>query len=110
MQQTKYFIEGMTAAHNGSIRVTRYQRPENIEQWLAGYDSVERSHALFKILPGAGEIKMNDLDPVFLGTAKQCTDRLVTIKQADRTGHYVIYDMSTGNPYQESTKLNYKKI
>lgn len=110
MQHSKYFIEGMAAAHNGSIRVTRYQRPENVEQWLAGYDSVDPSHALFKILPGVGEIGMNDLDPVYLGTAKECSDRLVTIKQTDRTGNYVVYDMATGKPYQEETKLNYKKI
>lgn len=71
---------------------------------------MDRGFAVFKILPGPGAVKLADLDPVYIGGVKQCQDRAVTLQQADRAGQYVIYDMTTGKPYQESTKLNYKKI
>lgn len=110
MQQTKYFIEGTAAAHAGQIRACRYNKEENRREWFAGFDSVDRGYAVFKILPGVGAVKLSDLDPVYIGGVKQCEDRAVTLQQADRAGRYVIYDMTTGKPYQESTKLNYKKI
>lgn len=110
MQQTKYFIEGTAAAHAGSVRACRYNKEANRLQWFAGFDSVDRAHALFKILPGVGPVTLVDLDPVYIGSVKQCQDRAVTLQQADRAGRYVVYDMARGKPYQEHTKLNFKKI
>lgn len=110
MQHTKYFIEGKQAAHGGQVRACRYKVAANIREWLAGWDSVDRSYAVFKILPGVGVIKLADLDPVYIGGVKQCQDRAVTLQQADRAGQYVIYDLTTGKPYQEETKLNFKNI
>lgn len=107
MQQTKYFIEGNAAAHAGQIRACRYNKEENRREWFAGFDSADRDFAVFKILPGPGAVKL--ADPVYIGGVKQCQDRAVTLQQADRAGQYVIYDVATGKPYQESTKLNYKK-
>jgi len=98
------------AAPPGQIRACRYNKEENRREWFAGFDSVDRGYAVFKILPGPGAVKLADLDPVYIGGVKQCQDRAVTLQQADRAGRYVIYDMATGKPYQESTKLNYKKI
>lgn len=109
MQQTKYFIEGVTAAHAGSVRACRYNKEGNRLEWFAGFDSVDRGHAVFKILPGPGPVSLGDLDPVYVGSVKQCQDRAVTLQQADRAGRYVIYSAKTGKPYQEETKLNFKK-
>lgn len=108
MQQSKYFIEGTAAAHAGSVRACRYNKEENRAAWLAGFDSVDRGYALFKILPGVGPVTLADLDPVYIGGVNQCQDRAVTLQQADRAGRFVVYDMATGKPYQEETKLNYK--
>lgn len=109
MQQTKYFIEGIAAAHAGQIRAPRYRVEANRLEWLAGYDSVDRGYAVFKILPGPGAVTLADLDPAYVGSVKQCQDRAVTLQQADRAGAYVIYSLDTGKPYQEETKLTYKK-
>lgn len=109
MQQTKYFIEGQTAAHAGAVRACRYKITANILEWFAGWDSVDRGYVVFKILPGyAGSVE--GLDPVYVGSAKQCQDRAVTLQQADRAGRFVVYSASTGKPYQEETKLNFKNI
>ncbi|AEZ66246.1 hypothetical protein EXT67_20580 [Pectobacterium atrosepticum] len=110
MQHTKYFVEGIAAAHAGSIRATRYKVAANVLEWFAGFDSVDRSYAVFKILPGVGRVTLSDLDPVYVGSLKQCQDRAFSIQQADRSGAYVIYDLSTGKPYQATEeKLTYKK-
>lgn len=110
MQHTKYFIEGMNAAHAGSVRACRYNKEVNQVEWLSGYDSIDRNFALFKILPSPGPVRLSDLDPVYIGGVKQCQDRAVTLQQADRNGSYVVYNLETGKPYQESTKLNFKNI
>lgn len=108
MQHTKYFIEGIDAAHAGSVRACRYNKEENRREWFAGFDSVDRSFAVVKILPGPGAVTLANLDPVYIGDAKQCQDRAVTLQQADRNGQFVIYNLVTGKPHQEETKLNYK--
>lgn len=110
MQHTKYFIEGMDSAHAGQCRACRYNKEENRREWLAGFDSVDRGYAVFRVSPGSGAVKLSDLDPVYIGGVQQCQDRAVTLQQLDRAGHYVIYDIATGKPYQEETKLNYKNI
>lgn len=110
MQHSKYFIEGQTAAHSGHIRAPRYNKEESRREWLAGFDSVARDFAVFKILPGVGAVKLADLDPVYIGGIKQCQDRAVTLHQADRAGRYVVYNLATGKPHQDSTKLNFKKV
>lgn len=109
MQHTKYFIEGIAAAHAGQIRAPRYRVEANRLEWFAGFDSVDRGYAVFKILPDPGPVSLGDLDPVYVGSVKQCQDRAVTLQQADRAGRYVIYSAKTGKPYQEETKLNFKK-
>lgn len=108
MQHTKYFIEGMESAHAGSVRACRYNKEDNRAEWFAGFDSVDRDFALFKVLPGAGAVTLADLDPVYIGAVKQCQDRALTLQQADRAGRYVVYNLATGKPHQDSTKLDFK--
>jgi len=97
-------------AHGGSVRACRYNKEVNRLEWFAGFDSVDRDYALFKILPGAGQVTLADLDPAYIGSVKQCQDRAITLRLTDPSGRYVVYDMATGKPYREETKLNYKKI
>ncbi|ARB11599.1 hypothetical protein CB7_125 [Pectobacterium phage vB_PatM_CB7] len=108
MQHTKYFVEGIAAAHAGSIRATRYKVAANVLGWFAGFDSVDRSYAVFKILPGVGRVTLSDLDPVYVGSLKQCQDRALSLQQADRAGRFVIYDHVTGKPYQDPHENNSK--
>lgn len=99
MQHTKYFIEGQEAAHNGSIRVCRYNSDVNQGEWLAGYDSVSRNYAVFKILPSPGPVTIADLDPAYVGNLSQCEAKAVTLKNKDRQGNYVVYNLIEGKPY-----------
>ena len=102
MQQTKYFIEGMTAAHSGSGRYCRYKRAENICEWLAGFDSVDRSHMMIRFTVNeAGQVSdLQQPDPCYVGTLRQCQDRAVTLQRNDPKGAaYVVYNQN-GKPYQ----------
>lgn len=108
MQHSKYFIEGIQSAHNASVRACRYNKNDNRLEWFKGYDSVDKSFAVFKVMYSPGEIKDNDLDPQYVGSLSQCNDRIMTLKQSDRQSIFVVYDMIKGTPYKEVTALNYK--
>lgn len=102
MQQTKYYIEGMQAAHNAQIRACRYQKENNRDEWFKGFDSVDKAYSVCKI-------SLNEALPVFVGNLNQCSDKALMLQSKDRGGCYVVYDNKTHKPYSESTRLEYKK-
>ncbi|QYC52632.1 hypothetical protein [Salmonella phage SSBI34] len=108
MQQTKYYIEGVQAAHNGAGRFCRYRKPENVEQWEAGYDSVERSHMVirFNSKPTGKPLTayQERPDPVYMGTLRQCQDRAVSLSIADRLAYFEVYTKD-GEKYEYQSKV-----
>ena len=90
MQATKYYIEGQQAARSGFVRTCRYVKPENVEEFNRGYDSVDRSHTILSRSPGGA------VDVHGVGTLAECQDRAVTLGTADRTRRYYVANMATG--------------
>lgn len=103
MQVSKYFQEGIQAAHQGAARFCRYKLESNILDFYKGYDSVCRSHQVMRFNSDPrGKSKQtyqDSPDLVYVGTLAQCEDKAVTLKQADRAGFFVVYS-AEGKPYQ----------
>ncbi|QUL77390.1 hypothetical protein [Escherichia phage UPEC06] len=104
---TKYFIEGQQAAQQGYSRVTRYKKEENKVEFFKGYDSVNRDAMVlrFESDPVGKPVTSYQASPqiVYVGTVKECNDKLITLKQSDRAGYFVVYT-ADGKPYQYESK------
>lgn len=108
MQQTKYYIEGIQAAHSGAGRFCRYHKEENREQWHAGYDSVSREYFVMRFNVDPVGMPLNSFrerpDPVYVGTLKQCQDRAVTLELSDRAAFFAVYH-ANGIAYKYESKI-----
>jgi hypothetical protein len=106
-QQTKYFIEGVQAAASGLGPVSRYKKPENIAEFMKGYESVSRDAMVLRFESNPVGKSKNSYseapDVVYVGTVKQCNDRLVMLQQKDRSGFFKVYT-NDGKPYEYESK------
>lgn len=93
MQVTKFYIEGQQAARSGFVRACRYVKPENVEEFNKGYDSVDRSHSILSRSP-RGVVEVHGV-----GSLAECQDRAVTLGTADRSRRYYVANTATGEEY-----------
>lgn len=102
MLRSKYYQEGQESAHKGYARAPRYPQKEKAVEFLAGYDSIDRSHQVIRFASnpiGKSKSYFQSLpDVVYIGTLKQCEDKAITLKQSDRKSFYAVYT-ANGKPY-----------
>lgn len=102
MLRSKYYQEGQDSAHKGYARAPRYPQREKAVEFLAGYDSVIKTHMVIRFesnpLGKSYYSYTTPPDIAYVGTLEQCEDKAITLKQSDRKSFYAVYDIN-GKPY-----------
>ncbi|URC22283.1 hypothetical protein CHUUTOTORO_01980 [Serratia phage vB_SmaM-ChuuTotoro] len=70
---TPAYQYGVKCARQGIIMKSHYSKPENVAAFVAGWQSVDRSHAAVITDPIDGEISV-----IHVGTKRECEDGAAT--------------------------------